>query len=118
MVAKAKGCFAVLERLLTERSFLYSQQLVVPYASFLLYLTEVYSPSSADVILAAHIHILLVAEVPERDISSLLEKQHPRLVEHAQAVLSAAGELTEADVAPIPTFDFSVLLPRWGDVAT
>lgn len=72
-----------------------------------------------DLLLAAHVLLLIHAPLPDSLLSSLLSSSYPTLLSHARRVLSAA--LPTARVLPPERYRLSALLPypsfrAWWDV--
>ncbi|TFK83503.1 hypothetical protein K466DRAFT_554952 [Polyporus arcularius HHB13444] len=74
VIEKARALFDVYDRLLGNTSFFMGAA----------------SPTTLDVIFAAHTHLLLSLQFPDPLVASVLTESYPRLVAHCDAVLSAA----------------------------
>ncbi|KAI0647032.1 hypothetical protein C8Q79DRAFT_1009181 [Trametes meyenii] len=74
VVEKAKALFEVYDRLLGDHSYFMGSQ----------------SPTTLDVVFAAHTHMLLNLRLPDLLVASALES-YPRLVTHCRTVISAAS---------------------------
>ncbi|KAI0670402.1 hypothetical protein C8Q78DRAFT_1036004 [Trametes maxima] len=73
VVEKAKALFDVYDRLLGDHTYFMGSE----------------TPTTLDVVFAAHTHILLNLRLPDLLVASALES-YPRLVTHCRAVMSAA----------------------------
>ncbi|KNZ78430.1 Metaxin-1 [Termitomyces sp. J132] len=103
VLEKARISLEIYARLLDEHDFIYRDRL---------------RPTTLDIVLAAHILLLLKPEYPEPSIQNLIKHTHPALASHARRVFEHISSCPESQlrISSTPKFVWSSLIP-WPSTA-
>ncbi|KAG6860933.1 hypothetical protein C0995_005888 [Termitomyces sp. Mi166 len=96
VLEKARTSLEIYVRLVGERDFIYKDR-----------------PTALDIVLAAHILLLLKPEFPEPSTSNLIKHTYPTLALHAHRVFNHVFSSSELQlrISPAPRFVWSSLIP-------
>ncbi|KAI0263365.1 hypothetical protein BC834DRAFT_971359 [Gloeopeniophorella convolvens] len=92
VLERARAAFDLYARLLGDKRYFFYDR-----------------PTSLDLVLAAHVLLLVDAPLPDPLLAPLLSNTHPTLLAHARRVLAAAAPRTPT--LPTPGYSLSALLP-------
>ncbi|KAH9180855.1 hypothetical protein EDB89DRAFT_1921520 [Lactarius sanguifluus] len=92
VLEKSRAAFGIYSRLLSDKNFFFYDR-----------------PTTLDLVLAAHVLLLVQAPLPDTLLSSLLSSSYPTLLLHARRVLAIA--VPSAPVLPPEQYSLSALIP-------